>query len=101
MAMITADPKDVPHVASFAFTPENLAKAKALMANYPPDRQASAVIGVLDLAHRQQGWLPRVAMDEAAHLLDLAPIPVYEIATSYTIFQLQPRGQHLMQVCTT
>ena len=33
----------------------DLAKAQALMANYPPGRQASAVIGVLDLAQRQQG----------------------------------------------
>jgi len=101
MAMITADPKDVPHVASFAFTPENLVKAKALMANYPPGRQASAVIGVLDLAQRQQGWLPRVAMNEVAKLLDMAPIRVYEIATFYTMFQLKPRGKYLLQVCTT
>src|SRR5262249_16973383 len=56
MSMITADPKDVPHVEHFAFTPENLEKAGALMANYPPGRQASAVIGVLDLAQRQLGW---------------------------------------------
>jgi len=101
MAMITADPKDVPHVATFAFTAENLAKAKALIANYPPDRQASAVIGVLDLAQRQQGWLPRVAMDEVAKLLDMAPIRVYEIATFYTMFQLKPKGKYLLQVCTT
>ena len=101
MAMITADPKDVPQVASFAFTPENLAKAKALMANYPAGRQASAVIGVLDLAQRQQGWLPRVAMNEVAKLLDMAPIRVYEIATFYTMFQLKPKGKYLLQVCTT
>ena len=101
MAMITADPKDVPHVESFAFTPENLGKARALMANYPPGRQASAVIGVLDIAQRQQGWLPRVAMNEVAKLLDMAPIRVYEIATFYTMFQLKPRGKHLLQVCTT
>jgi NADH-quinone oxidoreductase subunit E len=59
------------------------------------------VIGVLDLAQRQQGWLPRVAMDEVAKLLDMAPIRVYEIATFYTMFQLKPRGKHLLQVCTT
>ena len=93
MSMITADPRDVPHVAHFAFTPEHLAKAKELIANYPPGRQASAVIGILDLAQRQQGWLPRVAMDEVAKLLDMAPIRVYEIATFYTMFQLRPRGK--------
>ena len=63
MTMITADPKDVPHVGQFAFTPENLAKVQELISHYPPGRQASAVIAVLDLAQRQQGWLPRVAMD--------------------------------------
>ena len=101
MAMITADPKDVPKVESFTFTPENLVKAKALMANYPPGRQASAVIGVLDLAQRQLGWLPRVAMDEVSKLLGMATIRVYEIATFYTMFQLKPRGKYLLQVCTT
>jgi NADH-quinone oxidoreductase subunit E len=101
MAMITADPQDVPHVASFAFTPENTQKAKALMRQYPAGRQASAVIALLDLAQRQQGWLPRVAMDEVARLLDMAPIRVYEIATFYTMFQLKPRGKYLLQVCTT
>ena len=101
MAMITADPKDVPQVASFAFTPENMEKVKGFVANYPPGRQASAVIGVLDLAQRQQGWLPRAAMDEVARILEIAPIRVYEIATFYTMFHLKPKGRYLLQVCTT
>jgi NADH-quinone oxidoreductase E subunit len=92
----------VPHVASFAFTPQNLEKAKALMAQYPEGRQASAVIACLDLAQRQAGgWLPRAAMDHVATLLGMAPIRVYEIATFYTMFQLRPRGRYLLQVCTT
>ena len=101
MSMVTADPKDVPHVAHFAFTPEYLAKAQELIANYPPGRQASAVIGVLDLAQRQHGWLPRAAMDEVARLLDMAPMRVYEVATFYTMFQLRPVGKYLLQACTT
>jgi NADH-quinone oxidoreductase E subunit len=99
--MITADPMDVPYVEEFRFMPEYLEKAKALIANYPPGRQASAVIGVLDLAQRQEGWLSRTAMDEIAKLLDMAPIRVYEIATFYTMFQLKPKGKYLLQVCTT
>ena len=101
MAMITADPQDVPKVASFAFTAESMAKVNELIANYPPGRQASAVIGVLDLAQRQHGWLPRVAMEEVARILGMAPIRVYEIATFYTMFQLKPKGRYLLQVCTT
>jgi NADH-quinone oxidoreductase subunit E len=101
MAMITADPQDVPKVDAFAFTPQYLAKVNELIAHYPPGRQASAVIGVLDLAQRQQGWLPRAAMDEVARLLAMAPIRVYEIATFYTMFHLKPKGKYLLQVCTT
>ena len=99
--MITADPVDVPYVEEFRFAPEYLEKVNALIANYPPGRQASAVIGVLDLAQRQEGWLSRTAMDEVARLLDMAPIRVYEIATFYTMFQLKPKGRYLLQVCTT
>ena len=99
--MITADPMDVPYVEEFRFLPDYLEKVKALIANYPPGRQASAVIGVLDLAQRQEGWLSRTAMDEVAKLLDMAPIRVYEIATFYTMFQLKPKGRYLLQVCTT
>ena len=101
MAMITADPQDVPKVESFAFTPEYMGKVNELIANYPPGRQASAVIGVLDLAQRQHGWLPRAAMEEVARLLDMAPMRVYEVATFYTMFHLKPKGRYLLQVCTT
>jgi NADH-quinone oxidoreductase E subunit len=101
MAMITADPQDVPKVESFAFTPQSMAKVNELIANYPPGRQASAVIGVLDIAQRQYGWLPRAAMDEVARLLDMAPMRVYEVATFYTMFHLKPKGRYLLQVCTT
>jgi NADH-quinone oxidoreductase subunit E len=88
--------------ASFAFTPENLERAKRHMAKYPPGRESSAVLALLDLAQRQHGgWLPRVAMDHVAGLLDMAPIRVYEVATFYTMFNLKPVGQYHLQVCRT
>jgi len=86
---------------SFEFTPENLEKAKAHIAKYPPGRQASAVLALLDLAQRQHGWLPRAAMDTVARMLGMAPIRVYEVATFYTMFNLRPVGRYLLQVCTT
>ena len=86
----------------FAFTPENLAKAKTFMAKYPPGKQASAVLPLLDLAQRQHdNWLPRAAMDYVAGLLDMAPIRVYEVATFYTMFNLRPVGRWFLQACTT
>jgi len=88
--------------ASFDFTPENVDRAHAHIAKYPPGRQASAVLPLLDLAQRQHGgWLPRAAMDRVAAMLGMAPIRVYEIATFYTMFNLQPVGRYLLQACTT
>jgi NADH-quinone oxidoreductase E subunit len=87
---------------SFAFTPENLARAKAHIAKYPPGRQASAVLPLLDLAQRQHGnWLPRAAMDYVADLLGMAHIRVYEVATFYSMLNLRPVGRHFFQICTT
>jgi NADH-quinone oxidoreductase E subunit len=88
--------------AHFAFTPENLAVARKYIAKYPPGRQASAVLALLDLAQRQHGnWLPRAAMDCVAALLGMAPIRVYEVASFYTMFNLAPVGRHFFQICTT
>lgn len=87
---------------SFEFSPQNMERAQAHIAKYPAGRQASAVLPLLDLAQRQSGgWLPRVAMDRVAALLDMAPIRVYEVASFYTMFNLRPVGRWLLQACTT
>ncbi|MBX6321046.1 MAG: NADH-quinone oxidoreductase subunit NuoE [Rhodospirillaceae bacterium] len=93
---------DFEQLASFAFTPENMERARAAIAKYPPGRQASAVLALLDLAQRQcGGWLPRAAMDEVARILDMAPIRVYEVGTFYTMFNLKPVGRYHLQLCRT
>ncbi len=77
-------------------------QAKAHIAKYPPGRQASAVLPLLDLAQRQHGgWLPRAAMDYVAGMLEMAPIRVYEVGSFYTMFNLRPVGRYLLQACTT
>ena len=87
---------------SFAFTIENQATIQKIIAKYPPGRQASAVLPLLDLAQRQMGgWLPRAAMDHVAETLEMAPIRVYEVATFYSMFNLKPVGRHLIQICRT
>ena len=91
-----------PERTSFAFTPENRAKADQLIARYPKGRQASAVLAVLDLAQRQSGgWLPRPAMEHVAEMLEMPFIRIHEIATFYTMFNLKPVGRHLVQLCRT
>jgi NADH-quinone oxidoreductase E subunit len=86
----------------FEFTPANLDKAKWHIAKFPPGRQQSAVLALLDLAQRQyDNWLPRAAMDYVADMLEIPRIRVYEVATFYTMFHLRPVGKHLFQICTT
>jgi len=89
-------------VEGFEFTPENTAEISRILERYPSDHCESAVMPILDLAQRQMGgWLPQAAMDRVADILGMAPIRVYEVATFYTMFNLEPVGRHHVQVCTT
>jgi NADH-quinone oxidoreductase subunit E len=92
----------------FAWTAENAAKAKEIVARYPEGRQRSASIPFLDLAQRQvgaetntQGWLPIPVIEFVARELDMPVIRVLEVATFYTMFNLVPVGRFHVQVCGT
>ena len=89
--------------ASFAFSPENLKWAKDMIKHYPEGKQASAVIPLLWRAQEQnEGWVSRPAIEYIADMLDMAYIRVLEVATFYTMFQLQPVGRRAhIQVCGT
>jgi NADH-quinone oxidoreductase E subunit len=86
--------------ATFVFSPENAKTAAAIVAKYPKGRQRSAVMPLLDLAQRQEGWLSRAAMDAVAAMLGMPPIKVYEVATFYTMYNLRPVGRLHVQICT-
>lgn len=88
--------------ADFAFTADNLAQARKIIAKYPDGRQQSALLPLLELAQRQnENWLPRAAMDYVSDLLEIPPIRAYEVASFYTMFNKAPVGRHFIQVCTT
>src|SRR5215470_10959061 len=86
----------------FAFSADNLAWAKREIAKYPEGRQASAVISLLWRAQEQaSGWLPEPAIRRVADMLDMPYIRALEIATFYTMFNLEPVGKYLVQLCGT
>ncbi|MFN9162309.1 MAG: NADH-quinone oxidoreductase subunit NuoE [Alphaproteobacteria bacterium] len=88
--------------ATFAFTAENMAWAKQQIAKYPSGKQASAVVPLLWRAQEQNGGhVTEPMMRVIGEMLGMSPIRVLEIATFYTMFNLKPVGQHLLQVCTT
>ncbi|MGB0719775.1 MAG: NADH-quinone oxidoreductase subunit NuoE [Bdellovibrionales bacterium] len=98
---------------SFAFTKANQKRVAEIISLYPAGRQQSAVMPLLDLAQRQVaaegakaspvygGWIPRAAMDHIAETLGMAPIKVYEVASFYSMYNLAPVGQYLVQICGT
>jgi NADH-quinone oxidoreductase subunit E len=86
---------------SFAFSKETMAQVKWWLAKYPSDRQASAVIPIMWLVQKQEGWVSEPAIRAIAELLDMAQIRVLEVATFYTMFHLAPVGKHHLQVCGT
>ncbi len=87
---------------SFVFSDENLKKAKEHIAKYPKNKQASAVLPLLDLAQRQcGGWLPQSALEGVAKFLDMPFIRVLEIASFYSRFNLKPVGALHVQICGT
>jgi NADH-quinone oxidoreductase subunit E len=88
--------------ASFAFQPDTLDKANWWIAKYPSERKASAVIPILWLIQKQEGWVSEPAIRAVAVLLGMAVIRVLEVVTFYTMFQLEPVGKAaLIQVCGT
>jgi NADH-quinone oxidoreductase subunit E len=92
--------KDQP--ASFEFSPDTLEKANWWIAKYPEGRKRSAVIPILWLVQKQEGWVPEPAIRAIAAMLDLDVIRVLEVVTFYTMFQLEPVGRAaLVQVCGT
>ena len=88
--------------ASFEFTPENMAWVNKQIAKYPEGRQASAVIPLLWQAQKQHNyWLPKPAIEKVAEILNMPYIRVLEIATFYTMFNLEPVGRYFIQMCGT
>jgi len=84
------------------FSDTKLAEVKKIIGRYPEGKQKSAVIPVLHIAQEEfGGWLSADTMDYVASLLQLDPIEVYEVATFYSMYNLQPVGKYLFEVCQT
>jgi NADH-quinone oxidoreductase subunit E len=84
------------------FSDVALAKAHEIIRRYPQGREKSALLPILHLAQSEfSGSLDTSAMNYVASLLNIKPIEVYEVATFYTMYNLQPVGKYLLEVCRT
>lgn len=84
------------------FSDETMAVFNKITARYPENRRKSALLPALHLAQAEfGGWLSPDAMDYVAGLLNIQPIEVYEVATFYTMYNLRPVGNCVIEVCRT
>jgi NADH-quinone oxidoreductase subunit E len=81
-------------------SPESLKKIDREIAKYPAEHKQSAVMMALIIAQDEKGWLATETMDFVAGYLGMAPVAVYEVATFYNMYNLQPTGKHKLTICT-
>jgi NADH-quinone oxidoreductase subunit E len=84
------------------FNEDKLKVVNEMISHYPEGKQKSALIPLLHFIQKENnGWLSAEAMDYAAELLSIKPIEVYEVATFYSMYNLQPVGKTVFEVCQT
>ena len=78
----------------------SLKKIDREVAKYPPDQKQSAVMGALIVAQDEKGWLSTETMDAVAGYLGMAPVAVYEVASFYSMYNLEEKGRFKLTICT-
>lgn len=85
----------------FEFNAENQKRIQEVLKKYPEQYKKGAIMPLLDLGQRQNGFTSISVMNEVARLLEVPPMRVYEVATFYTMYNRQPVGKYFLQLCTT
>ena len=77
------------------FSSETMSKMNELIASYPEGKHKSALIRILHLVQTERGWVSTPSMNKVAEILNIQPIEVYEVATFYTMFHIEPVGKYV------
>jgi len=90
------------NIVEVKFKDDVMAKVREIISRYPEGKHKSALIPILHIAQAEfDGWLSVPVMDHVASILDIQPIEVYEVASFYSMYNLQPVGRCLLEVCRT
>lgn len=84
-----------------SFSPALLGSFEEVVKRYPEGKQKSALLPILHLAQAEFGWTSVSAMDQIAAFLKIEPIEVYEVASFYSMYFLQPKGKYVLEICRT
>jgi NADH-quinone oxidoreductase subunit E len=79
---------------------QSLAKIDQEIAKYPVGQKQSAAMAALRIAQEEKGWLATETIEFVAGYLEMPPIAVYEVASFYNMYDLQPVGKYKLTVCT-
>lgn len=102
MSSHTHTPINERHSEKPVFNAEQMAEVNRIIAQYPEGKSKSALIRILHIAEESfGGWLSIETMDYVAEILKIEPIEVYEVATFYTMFNVEPVGNYVFEVCRT
>ncbi|RUM94063.1 MAG: NAD(P)H-dependent oxidoreductase subunit E [Thiothrix sp.] len=70
------------------------------LARYPADKRQSALLGALRAVQHEDHYLSRDMMDAVADYIGIPEIAVYEVASFYSMFNLEPVGRNEISICT-
>jgi NADH-quinone oxidoreductase subunit E len=90
------DPNEV-----VVFSDSMMQQMNEVVKKFPQDKEKSALIRILHIAQAEYSWVSVPVMNKIAEFLKIQAIEVYEVATFYTMFHLQPVGKHVLEVCRT
>jgi len=84
------------------FSEATLRKVEQIISRYPKGKEKSALLPLLHIAQEEfEGYLSVDVMDYVAGILNIQPIEVYEVATFYSQYYLDPVGKHVIEICRT
>ena len=75
-------------------------EVKQILSKYPPEHKRSAVMPLLYLAQREEGYLTKAAMQDVAQIVDITETEVAALVGFYTLYHDQKGGKYRMQICT-
>jgi NADH-quinone oxidoreductase subunit E len=83
----------------YQLTETQLAEIDQWVAKFPPERKQSALLASLHIVQREKGWLSNAQLNAVADYLGLPHVTVYEVATFYSMYDLEPVGRHKIHIC--
>jgi NADH-quinone oxidoreductase subunit E len=84
------------------FSVDAMSTIHNIIGRYPEEKSKSALLPILHIAQAEnEGWLSAEAMDLVASILGIQSIEVFEVASFYSMYNLQPIGKCHLEVCRT